>query len=99
MSNDTLKAWVQASRPQFFIATIIPLALGGILAAQAGHWDTTTWLVILLASFLVHLNTNLANDYFEYSTGADDGEAIGGSRVLQQGRITVNQMFAVLILF
>lgn len=99
MNNLKLKAWIQASRPKFFIATLIPIGLGGVIAAQDGNWNTSAWFIILLASFFVHLNTNLANDYFEYFTGADAGDSIGGSRVLQQGAITLTRMRNVIILF
>jgi 1,4-dihydroxy-2-naphthoate octaprenyltransferase len=43
---------------------------------------------MLFASFFVHLATNLANDYFDYKAGLDSGASIGGSRVIQQGKIT-----------
>ena len=98
MMNGTLRAWYQASRAPFFVATLIPLALGGAVAQTQGSWNTFRWLVVLFASFLVHLATNLANDYFEYVSGADSGEAIGGSRVIQEGKITPQQIFNVLVL-
>ena len=97
MSTVSWRDWIQASRAKFFIATIIPLALGGTVAAKAGAWDTGMWLVILLASFLVHLNTNLANDYFEHLGGVDASGGIGGSRVIQEGKITPNQIRNFLI--
>jgi 1,4-dihydroxy-2-naphthoate polyprenyltransferase len=87
VSRGSLTAWVQASRVPFFVATLVPLALGGAVAHAEGAWDLGRWLVVLLASFLVHLATNLANDYFEYETGADSGDSIGGSRVIQEGKI------------
>jgi 1,4-dihydroxy-2-naphthoate polyprenyltransferase len=99
MTSYVFKAWYQASRAKFFIATLIPLALGGVIAWRDGFWNTQLWLIILAASFLVHLNTNLANDYFEYFSGADDGDSIGGSRVLQDGSITLDQMRTVMITF
>jgi 1,4-dihydroxy-2-naphthoate polyprenyltransferase len=98
LSKATVAAWYQASRPPFFVATVIPLALGGVLAAQHGAWDTTRWLVVLLASFFVHLNTNLANDYFDHFLGADAGNSIGGSRALQEGSITLPQYRIALVL-
>ena len=97
--NRKLRAWIKASRVKFFIATLIPLILGGVIAAKAGYWDTQIWLVVLVASFLVHLNTNLANDYFDFFSGADSGDSIGGTRVIQSGLITPNQIRNVLILF
>ncbi len=96
--NQKLQAWIQASRAPFFVATIIPLTLGGIVAAKEGEWNTARWLVVFLASFLVHLCANLANDYFEYSSGVDEGDSIGGSRVLQEGKITLGELRAALIL-
>ncbi len=53
---------------------------------------------VLLASFLVHLCTNLANDYFDYTTGADSGASIGGSRVIQQGKISLLEIRNAMIL-
>ena len=74
------------------MATLVPLALAGVIAYKHGGWNTTRWLVICLASFLVHMNTNLANDYFEFLSGADAGESIGGSRVLQDGKLTLSEI-------
>ncbi|MEJ2718060.1 MAG: prenyltransferase, partial [Deltaproteobacteria bacterium] len=77
MSRSRLTAWYQASRPPFFVATMIPLALGGVIAHSDGYWDTLRWLILLIASFFVHLSTNLVNDYCDYTSGADAGDSIG----------------------
>lgn len=87
MNKETLKAWVQASRPPFFVATLIPLVIGWLLAREHG-WHPARFLLVLLACFIVHLATNLANDYFDYIQGTDSGDAIGGSRVIQENKIT-----------
>jgi 1,4-dihydroxy-2-naphthoate octaprenyltransferase len=79
------KTWLQASRAPFFIATIFPLALGFTAAYKdTGEAKVGLFILILLASFLVHLATNLANDYFDYSLGVDTKDSIGGSRVIQE---------------
>lgn len=96
--TDKARAWYQASRPAFFVATFVPLTLGGVVASQSGSWNTVRWLVVLLGSFTVHLCTNLANDYYDYLSGADAGDSIGGSRVIQQGKITVAQLRNALII-
>jgi 1,4-dihydroxy-2-naphthoate octaprenyltransferase len=87
MKRETLRAWYQASRPPFFVATFIPLALGGGFAAQRGSWDAGLFLLVAFGCFLVHLATNLSNDYYDHLAGADSGASIGGSRVIQQGKI------------
>ena len=96
-----LAAWYQASRPPFYIATLVPLFLGLVLAHQVtGQWRPGRFLLINLGAFAVHLATNLADDLFDHLLGADAGESIGGSRVIQQGLITVGQLaWALVILY
>ncbi len=96
--GDTLGAWWQAGRPPFFIATLIPLTLGGVIAAKQGDWHTLRWLVVVSGSFMVHLATNLGNDYFDYYAGTDDGDSVGGSRVIQESKIRPPQLKSAMIL-
>ena len=97
MTRDTLKAWIQASRPPFFVATFAPLTIGWILAAKDG-WHTGRFLLVILGSFIVHLATNLANDYFDHIKGTDSGKSIGGSRVIQEGKILPETMLKVIVI-
>jgi 1,4-dihydroxy-2-naphthoate polyprenyltransferase len=52
---------------------------------------------VVAACFLVHLATNLANDYFDYLKGTDAGESIGGSRVIQEGKIAPAALLKAII--
>lgn len=99
MTSEQLKAWIQASRVPFFVATMIPMTLGIVLAASHASWRPFRWLVVVFASFLVHLCTNLANDYFDHYAGADSGESIGGSRVIQQGKLFPAQIRNAMVMF
>jgi len=98
MNSQKLKAWVQASRPPFFIATLIPLSAGAVLAAKQGAFRVLPFALILIASFLVHFATNIANDYFDHMQGTDEGKSIGGSRVLQENKITLSELRTAIIL-
>ena len=93
-----LKAWVQASRPPFFIATLIPLTAGAVVAYQKGTFAVLPFAIVLSASFLVHFATNIANDYFDHMQGTDAGGSIGGSRVLQDGIISLSELRTAIIL-
>jgi 1,4-dihydroxy-2-naphthoate polyprenyltransferase len=97
MTADQFRAWVQASRPPFFVATLIPLFAGWILARDAGP-HPGRFLLVIVACFLVHLATNIANDYFDHLKGTDSGESIGGSRVIQEGKISPNALLRAIIL-
>jgi 1,4-dihydroxy-2-naphthoate polyprenyltransferase len=98
MSKDTLKAWMQASRLPFFVATFIPLFIGWSLAIrETGQIRPLRFILILIASLIVHLITNLANDYFDHLGGTDAGKSIGGSRVIQEGKISPDVMWKVIV--
>ncbi len=98
MKTTTLKAWIQASRMPFFVATFIPLLIGWLLAIKVhSQIRPVRFLLVLIGSLIIHLITNLANDYFEHDTATDSGEAIGGSRVIQEGKIAPQTMFRVIV--
>ena len=98
MKQGTIQAWVQASRAPFFVATFIPLFIGWSMAVKSsGVVRPGRFLLVLFGSLIVHLITNLANDYFDHLTGTDAGESIGGSRVIQEGKISPRTMLKVII--
>jgi 1,4-dihydroxy-2-naphthoate octaprenyltransferase len=94
------RAWFKASRPPFYIATLIPLCIGWILAARETGWLLGRFLLVNCAAVMVHMATNLVNDYYDYLQGVDSGESIGGSRVLQEGTISLETLGrAILLLY
>lgn len=100
MKKNLIKSWIKASRPPFYIATLIPLTLGWILAAKGNPWSPSRFFLVNLAAFAVHMATNLVNDYFDHLQGADAGKSIGGSRVIQEGMISLTALRnAILFLY
>jgi 1,4-dihydroxy-2-naphthoate octaprenyltransferase len=98
MTRDQLGAWIQASRPPFFVVTFVPLLMGWIIGARASGESRPGWFALVVTgSFLIHLATNLANDLFDHIQGTDAGESIGGSRVIQQGKISVTALTRALL--
>ena len=98
MTSDRLRAWWKASRPPYYIATIVPLMAGWMLAVRDGAArQVGLFLLINLYSLMVHFATNLANDYFDHLQGTDSGGSIGGSRMLQAGLITTGELRASLL--
>lgn len=93
------QAWWQASRPPFYIATLVPLTLGYVAAVKfTGQCRWGLFLLILFGCFVVHMATNLANDLFDHIQGVDAGPNIGGSRVLQEGKISPRALIIALVL-
>ena len=95
----SFKAWWQAARPPFYIATLAPLTLGFTAAVKySGQARWGLFILILFGSFVVHLATNLANDLFDHLQGVDAGPNIGGSRVIQEGKISPKALGAALLI-
>lgn len=85
---DTVRDWFMATRPFSFTASIIPALVGTALAAYAGEFSLGLFLLVALASLLVHAGTNLVNDYFDDKHGADTAETIGNAGFIQTGTIS-----------
>ena len=90
-------------RIPFLQATIIPVVLGGVIAWQslAGklfHWDL--FFLTILGASLIHIATNMLNDYFDYKSGNDlmvkhQNPFAGGGRILTAGLISPSKHLAV----
>ena len=97
--KEIFKSWWQASRPPFYIATLVPLILGFVATVKYGYgYHYGLFALILFGSFVVHLATNLANDVFDHEQGVDAGLNIGGSRVIQEKKISPGAIKKALLL-
>jgi 1,4-dihydroxy-2-naphthoate octaprenyltransferase len=91
-----LSAWwtfFLTTRLPFLTATIVPVALGGAVAASHGRFAWGWFLLALLGGALIHLGLNMANDLFDDASGADAANVTptpfsGGSRVIQYGLVS-----------
>jgi 1,4-dihydroxy-2-naphthoate octaprenyltransferase len=81
------------TRLPFLTATIVPVALGGAVAARYGAFGWGWFALAMLGGILIHLGLNMANDLFDDSSGADAANVTptpfsGGSRVIQYGLVS-----------
>ncbi|MCB9745963.1 MAG: 1,4-dihydroxy-2-naphthoate polyprenyltransferase [Alphaproteobacteria bacterium] len=88
----TLKAWALATRPKTLLAGATPVFVGAALAAGDGAFAWGPSLAALAGSLLIQIGTNLANDYFDFRSGADNADRVGPARATQQGWLTPRQV-------
>lgn len=93
-----------ATRLPFLTATIVPIALGGAVAAANHSFTSGWWLLALVAGCAVHLGLNIANDLFDDASGADAANVTptpfsGGSRVIQYGLVSRKGMVGACVGF
>lgn len=82
-----LKTWLMAVRVPTLPAAVVPVLVGSATALADGMFKPLAFLAALLASLLIQIGTNLANDYFDHQKGADTAERLGPTRVTQSGLI------------
>ncbi|HEX6946753.1 MAG TPA: prenyltransferase [Acidimicrobiia bacterium] len=91
---------LRSTRLPFLTATLVPVALGILIAARQGSFDLVSALLTILGACFVHLGLNVSNDVFDTLQGADDANVTptqfsGGSRVIQYGLLSLRQMAAI----
>jgi 1,4-dihydroxy-2-naphthoate octaprenyltransferase len=85
-----VRIWLNAARPRTLPAAIAPV-LVGTAAAVFAVGDLPRWggfIAALVASILIQIGTNLANDYSDARRGADSADRLGPVRVTSAGLIT-----------
>jgi 1,4-dihydroxy-2-naphthoate octaprenyltransferase len=101
-STPRLSGWwtfFLATRLPFLTATLVPVGIGGVVAARNGLFSGLWFVLALVAAVAVHLGLNMANDLFDDASGADAANVTptpfsGGSRVLQYGLVSRQAMVA-----
>jgi 1,4-dihydroxy-2-naphthoate polyprenyltransferase len=89
-----LGTWILAARPKTLAAGVVPVCVGTALAYGAGKGRALPALAALVGAVLIQIGTNLANDYFDFKRGADTGERLGPTRVVQAGLIAPEAVYA-----
>jgi 1,4-dihydroxy-2-naphthoate octaprenyltransferase len=95
----SLKNWTFAARPKTLPAAVVPVAVGGAMAAATGSFLLAPWAICLVFALMIQIGTNFANDYYDFVKGADDDRRIGPERAVASGWITPGQMKLGMILF
>jgi len=93
-----------ATRLPFLTATLVPVGLGGVVAARHGAFSWGPFLLALLGGCAVHLGLNIVNDLADDVSGADAANVTptpfsGGSRVIQYGLVSRRRMLELCLGF
>ena len=97
--TDSAKAWLLAARPKTLTGAAVPVMIGVALAwrdAQdyvAGTFKWTAAVLCLLFAFLMQIDANFINDFFDFANGNDDVETrLGPRRACAQGWVKLDSM-------
>ena len=87
-----MQLWWKAIRPWSYTAAIVPVALGGVMAAYDGHFDAFLFALILVGSIAIQAGANLVNDYYDYTRGTDNPQVFGTGGALLRGDFSPRQI-------
>lgn len=94
VKTNSVKAWLLATRPKTLSAAAVPVMIGTAFA-----WRNTSeqfnWIpaiLCLLFAWIMQIDSNLVNDYFDFKKGNDDETRLGPKRACSEGWITSNAM-------
>lgn len=85
------KAWLLATRPWSFPASVVPMLVGGALAHRAGEFSGGLFLLTLVGGLLFHIGANLSNTYFDFRRGVDSA-LDADDRILVDGILRPRQV-------
>ena len=90
------KAWLLAARPKTLSGAAVPVMIGLALAwvdRSAEH--PFLWIpavLCILFAFVMQIDANFVNDYFDFMKGTDDETRLGPKRACAQGWVTAKAM-------
>ncbi len=93
-----IKYWIQAFRLRTLPLAISSIIVGGFLAFFDGRFSFLVTFLAIITTTLLQILSNLANDYGDYKSGADNNNRIGPERTLQGGKISPSAMITGIII-
>lgn len=78
--------WWKLLRPHTLTASFVPVAIGTVLALPSQQLRLDLLLIMLIASILIQVATNIFNEYYDYKRGLDHEHSLGiGGAIVRYG--------------
>lgn len=99
IKTNSFKAWVLAARPKTLTAAAVPVMIGSAMAWHHTGGEGFRWIAAVLCflfAFVMQIDANFVNDYFDFKRGNDDETRLGPERACAQGWVTPSAMLKAL---
>ncbi|NGX28158.1 MAG: 1,4-dihydroxy-2-naphthoate octaprenyltransferase [Candidatus Anoxychlamydiales bacterium] len=90
--QNSIKTWLAATRAETLVASISPMLIGTMLASKITQLNYFFLSLTFLYGLLLHLGTNLSNDYYDYLKGADNENRIAPLSTIQTNQTSLNEI-------
>lgn len=94
VKTNSVKAWLLATRPKTLSAAAVPVMIGTAFALRntSEQFNWIPAILCLLFAWIMQIDSNLVNDYFDFKKGNDDETRLGPKRACSEGWITSDAM-------
>lgn len=94
IKTNSMRAWLLAARPKTLTGAAVPVMIGTALALRDTAFQIAMLPAVLcfLFAFIMQVDANFINDYFDFMRGNDTEERLGPLRACTQGWITPRSM-------
>ena len=100
MKTNSPYAWLLAARPKTLTGAAVPVMIGIAMAYHVGtaaHFRLIPAILCMLFAFVMQIDANFVNDYFDCKRGNDDETRLGPKRACSEGWITMPAMLKGII--
>ena len=100
VKTNSAKAWLLAARPKTLTGAAVPVLLGAMAAYLDANNEIRPLPIVFcfLFAFVMQIDANFVNDYFDFIKGNDNEKRLGPERACAQGWITPAKMKRALYL-
>lgn len=102
VKKDSVCAWLLAARPKTLTGCAVPVMIALALAwadTEVGDsFKPIPALLCLLFAFIMQIDANFVNDYFDFLRGNDDENRLGPKRACAMGWVSIERMRLALLL-
>lgn len=101
ISLNSPKAWFLAARPKTLAGAAVPVMIGLVLACSetgAASLRVLPAVLCFLFAFVMQIDANFVNDYYDFKRGNDDATRLGPRRACAQGWVSPRAMVRAIVL-
>ncbi len=98
VKQNSLRAWLLAARPKTLTGAAVPVMIALALAYTdaSESFDVVSAALCVLFAFVMQIDANFVNDYFDFKKGNDDETRLGPERACSMGWVTPSAMVKAL---
>ena len=100
IKTNSIQAWIKAIRPKTLSGAAVPVMIGTAMAlknSNGSNFQAVAAILCFIFAFIMQIDANLINDYFDFKRGNDNDTRLGPPRACAEGWITLTAMKSAII--